>query len=129
MENHQFDTMTEQMKKMMEPAARLNTALLEHMGKLAEFQMKSARTYGDMTLENIKGASAVKDLESLKGYASGQADFVGNLGSRIMEDFRTLGQLGAELKEDVEKAFSESSGQEEESAKEGTDKEISDKEA
>ncbi|WP_020410726.1 phasin family protein [Hahella ganghwensis] len=105
MENAHFDTMTEQMKKMTEPATRLNAVLFDHMGKLAEFHLKTVRAYGDLALENVKGAASVKDMESLKAYAGGQTEYLGQLGSRMIKDFRTLGELGVELKDDVEKAL------------------------
>ncbi len=107
MENNQFEKTAEQFSQFMEPANKLNTVMMDHLSKLVEFQLNTAKSYGEMTLNNLKGMTEINDLESLKEYAGGQKQFAGDLSRRVMDDLKALAEMGSELKDEVEKVFSE----------------------
>ena len=112
MENNHFEKAAEQFSQLMEPANKLNTVVLNHLSKLAEFQLKTAKSYGEMTLNNLKGVADISDFDSLKQYANGQTQFAGDFSRRIMDDFKALAEMGNELKNDVEKVFNQDSAAE-----------------
>ena len=60
--------------ELFEKATRLNETLVEQFGKAAEMQMNAFRRYADVTMEQAKKVSEVRDLEGLKSLTGDQAE-------------------------------------------------------
>lgn len=111
---------TEQAKNVSEPLTKINQLLLANVEKVAEFQMGAAKAYAEITMKQFKDLAEVKDIESLKNYGTGQAEAASTIAKKVMEDLKTLGEMGNEFKSEVENIISSArnAGSEEDTAKE-----------
>lgn len=106
MTDNLLENFTGQAKNFYEPLTKINQLLIQNLQKVAEFQMDAAKSYTELTMKQFKGLAEVRDVESLKTYSTGQAEVVSTIGQKIMEDLKTLGEMGNEFKMEVEKVIS-----------------------
>jgi phasin family protein len=97
---------TGQAKTFYEPLAKINQLLIANLEKVAEFQMDAVKSYAELTMKQFKDLAEVRDIESLKSYGSAQAEVASTIGKKIMEDLKTLTEMGGEFKAEVEKVIS-----------------------
>ncbi|MCP5209087.1 MAG: phasin family protein [Hahellaceae bacterium] len=103
MTDNLLENFTGQAKNFYEPLTKINQLLVANMQKVAEFQMDAMKSYAELTMKQFKELAEVRDLESLKNYGSGQTESASSIGKKIMEDLKTLGEMGSEFKNEVEK--------------------------
>jgi len=106
--NTLFNSYAEQSKAFFQPVVKFNETLTAHVEKIAKFQMATFNEYAELGLKQFKDASAVKDLESLQGYANAQFQSLGKLNQKMLEDSKKYLDLGNALKDDLVKLAEDS---------------------
>ncbi len=97
--------LTDTTQKALEPLTRLNEMMAAGLQKVAEFQMDALKTYADLATRQMTAAMEIRDAESLGQFLQQQTEVAGEISRKFLEDLRTLGEMGAEFREEVEKLF------------------------
>lgn len=107
MSDNLLGNFTDQAKNVYEPLVKANQLLFKKLEKVAEFQMEAFKSYADMTGSQFKEILEVRDLESLKNYTTHQTEMASNLARKVVEDMKTLSEMGMEFKGEMEQVLDE----------------------
>jgi len=107
MQDNIINTFAEQAKSMYAPLTKLNTLMVDNMEKMTEFQLSTIKSYADLSIEQMKKAVEIKDVESLRTFSSAQAEVASTVNKKIMEDAKTLSDLANDFKGQVESIWKE----------------------
>lgn len=102
MQENILNAFAEQAKTMYAPMAKFNSLFVENMEKLTEFQINAVKSYAEMGLTQMKSAAEVKDLDSMRTYASSQAEIATGLNKKVMEDVKALSDMTMDFKTQIE---------------------------
>ncbi|SEI56306.1 phasin family protein [Allopseudospirillum japonicum] len=102
-----MNAFAEQAKTMYTPLRKINALLLENMEKMTDFQLDALRSYSQMGVNQLKGASELKDAESMREYTSTQAEMMSTVSKKVLEDAKTMAEMAVEFKQEVEKIMEE----------------------
>ena len=108
MQENIMNAFTEQAKSFSAPLAKFNSLMVDNMEKMTEFQLKTIKSYADLSLGQIKGAVDVKDAESLRTFSSSQAEVAASVNKKIMEDAKTISEMATDFKGQMEAIWDES---------------------
>ena len=75
---------------------------------MTEFQLKTIKSYADLSLGQIKSAVDVKDAESLRTFSSSQAEVAATVNKKIMEDAKAISEMATDFKGKMETIWEES---------------------
>lgn len=98
-----FGNVNQQFTEVLGPARRFNLLLLEGAEKLADLNLKSARAYGDLALQQWRAATEVADMESLRSYLSEQGKVVETVSQRLTEDANRLVNISRDFSTELQK--------------------------
>ncbi len=107
MNENLVETLTAQAKTVYEPMGKINALMIANMEKLAEFQLDAVKSYAELAMQQWKQVASVRDIESLKEFGASQSEMAGELGKKIVEDMKSLGELGMGFKSEVEDILSD----------------------
>ena len=98
MQENILNAFAEQAKTMYAPMTKFNSLFVENMEKLTEYQIGAVKSYAEMSLSQMKSATEVKDLESMRTFASAQTEMATDFNKKVMEDVKTLSDMTMEFK-------------------------------
>lgn len=104
--------MSVQPAKYFEPVREINELALDNVEKLLDIQLKSLNDTARLSLEQLRSATDIKDVDGLKQYITEQADLVKSLGERFVKDSQTALELGVSYTDRVQQIVSDSIKQE-----------------
>ena len=104
--------MNAQAGKYFEPVREINALTLKNVEKLLELQLQSVNDTARLSLEQLKSAADIKDVEGLKKYFSGQAEVAQAFGERLVRDGQTAVELGISYTDKVQQIVVETLKQE-----------------
>ncbi|PID42362.1 MAG: phasin family protein [Gammaproteobacteria bacterium] len=107
MSDNLLGNIPDQAKNAFDSMNKINQVIVANLQKVAEFQMNAVKSYAELTMNQVKTISDVRDVDSLKALGTGQAAFVNDLTQKIMDDFKALNGIGVEFKDEVEKVINE----------------------
>ena len=84
MQENILNAFAEQAKTMYAPMSKFNSLFVENMEKLTEYQINAVKSYAEMGLSQMKSAADVQDLESMRTFASSQAEVASGMNKKIM---------------------------------------------
>ncbi|TKD64449.1 phasin family protein [Cobetia marina] len=114
-QDQMFNAFAEQARSFYQPMRKLNSLVLDHMSKVAEFQMDAAKRYADTGFERARAATEVKSVEQLSEFGNRQLEVATELSQQMMDDSLKLAEMGNEMRSQMEQAYSDA-------GKEATDK-------
>ncbi len=104
--------MNVQAAKYFEPVREINTLALENVEKLLDIQLKSINDTARLSVEQLKAAAEIKDVDGLKKYFTDQAETVKSLGERFVKDGQSALELGVNYTDKVQQIVTETIKQE-----------------
>ena len=104
--------MNVQTAKYFEPVREINALALENVEKLLDIQLKSINDTVKLSVEQLKAAADIKDIDGLKGYFTDQAEVVKSLGERYVKDGQSALELGVSYTDKVQQIVSDTIKQE-----------------
>ena len=107
MQENIMNAFTEQAKSFSAPLAKFNSLMVENMEKMTEFQLKTIKSYADLSLGQVKNAADVKDAESLRSFSSAQAEVAATVNKKIMEDAKSISEMATDFKGKIEAIWEE----------------------
>ncbi|WP_193222310.1 phasin family protein [Alkalilimnicola sp. S0819] len=102
-----FNNGTAQFENLFAPARKFNSALVDHLEKLTRFQLETAKSYADMSVEQLRAALEVNDVDSLQAYVSKQSGVASTLSKKLGEDANTLAGLGKDFAQELQQLTQE----------------------
>lgn len=85
--------MNAEFDKYFAPLKELNTIAVQNIEKLVDLQLKSLEENTKVSLEQLKNAAAINDIEGLKTYFNNQAEVTKQVAERAAEDARAVVEL------------------------------------
>ncbi|NHH86499.1 MULTISPECIES: phasin family protein [unclassified Cobetia] len=114
-QDQMFNAFAEQARSFYQPMRKLNTLMLDHMGKIADYQMDAAKRYADTGFERARAATEIKGMEEFSKFSNRQLEVATELSQQMMDDSLKLAEMGNEMRAQLEQAYSDA-------GKEATDK-------
>lgn len=108
MQENIINAFAEQAKSMYSPLTKLNSLMVENIEKMTEFQLNSIKSYADMSIDQMKKATEIKDADSLRTFSSAQTEVAATVNKKIMEDAKSLADIANEFKTQIEGVWKES---------------------
>ena len=94
--------MNVQAGKYFEPVREINALALENVEKLLDIQLKSINDTARLSVEQLKSAADINDVDGLKKYFTDQAEMVKTLGERFVKDSQAALELGVSYTDKVQ---------------------------
>lgn len=98
-----FENVNQQFSEVLGPARRFNLLLLDSAEKLADLNLKSARAYGDLVLQQWRAATEISDVDGLRGYLSEQGKLAETMSQRLTEDANRLTNISRDFGTELQK--------------------------
>jgi len=99
--------MNVQTAKYFEPVREINTLALENVEKLLDLQLRSINDTARLSVEQMKAAADIKDVDGLKKYFTDQAEAVKSLGERFVKDGQSALELSVSYTDKVQQIVAE----------------------
>ncbi len=107
MQDNVMNAFTEQAKTMFGPVSKFNGLMVEGLEKMTEFQLDAVKSYSEIVLGQIKKASEIKDVDTLRTFSTSQAEVAGSINKKIIEDAKALTDMATDFKGKVESIMEE----------------------
>lgn len=118
MNDNLIENLTTQATSFYGPMGKINALMVSNIEKVAEFQLGAIKSYAELAMKQWKQVAEIRDIESLKDFGSNQSEVVSELSQKIVEDMKALGEMGMELKTQVEDIVAEAKNPTEEAKEE-----------
>lgn len=102
---------SEQLGKAFEPARAFAGLTVDHVEKLANFQLEATRAYADIGITQAREALQVADLKSFQDYAAKQREVAEAVTQQVQDDARKLGELGKAYTEETTRLTEQNAAQ------------------
>ncbi|MDS4031301.1 MAG: phasin family protein [Candidatus Contendobacter sp.] len=97
-----FNKALENPSVLPEPMIRANKLFIENVEKLLMFQMNSLKAYFDISINQLRAAAEITDLESLQDFYKRQAEIAQTLQRKLMNDARIMSGMITRFKTDMD---------------------------
>lgn len=104
------NSFTQQVKPVVGAVQEFNKLSLNHLEKVVNLELANLRAYTDLGLANLKAGAEVRNVENFKDYTTRQGELAQTLGSKLVEDAKTLAELNAQFNVDALKLVQEQAG-------------------
>jgi len=108
MTNDAMAKMSEQYQSFLAPVIKANKLSAANLETLVNFQMNALQSYVDMAINRMKAAADISDPASLQTFMTSQAEAIGSLHRKLMDDSKVLADLTARFKTEFDKLVQES---------------------
>ncbi len=109
-----------QLEQAMQPARKFQSAVVNHMAKVTDFQMEALKTYSELGLDELRALHKVEDGDSLQAYVSKHTELMKAVSEKLSGDMTTLMQMQRGFGEELQKLAQESLEKAGESARKQT---------
>ena len=93
--------------KYFEPVRAINALALENVEKLLDIQLRSINDTARLSVEQLKSAADVRDVDGLKQYFAEQAEVVKSLGERFIKDSQAALELSVNYTDKVQQVVAD----------------------
>ena len=107
MQENILNAFAEQAKTMYSPMTKFNSLFVENVEKMTEFQLNAIKSYADLSLDQMKKASEVKDADTMRSFTAAQAEVASSLNKKIMDDAKAMSDMAMEFESQVETLMEE----------------------
>ena len=108
MANDTLSKMSEQYQNFLNPVIKANKLSAANLEALVNFQMNALQSYIDLAMSRMKAAADISDPDSLQAFLTGQAEAIGGLQQKFMDDSKALADLTSRFKAEFDKLVQES---------------------
>ncbi|QSX30599.1 phasin family protein [Shewanella cyperi] len=108
MDQNLFNSFSEQAQKMFKPVSDINRLMVDNIQMVTDFQLTTLKTYTDLQLQQWKSATEIRDPDSLQSYVKGQMDFMVKVNQQMVEDSKTLADMGQRFRDQMQQILGES---------------------
>ncbi|MDL0433478.1 phasin family protein [Marinobacter sp. TBZ242] len=98
---------TDTLKPFPEPLNRINRLVVDTCKSVTDAQMSSLRGYMELLEDQAGSATAIRDLESIKGFVRVQPDRFNQLVKRMSDDIREFSGIAENFRNEAFEVFRE----------------------
>lgn len=95
---HLFNPALQPPQTLPEPVIKANKLFIENVEKMLVFQMNALKVYFDISINQLRAAAEITDLESLRDFYKRQFDIAQTLQGKLFNDARIMSNMAARLK-------------------------------
>ncbi len=95
-------------EKLVAPVKELNDLTLKSIEQIAAVQIKTIQENAKISIDSLKSATEVKDLDSLHNYLQSQITVAQNLSENAVEDAQEIAKLSESYATDVKELVEKS---------------------
>ncbi|MCG8379167.1 MAG: phasin family protein [Proteobacteria bacterium] len=96
------------LESLVAPVKELNELTLKTIEKIAEIQVNAIQENAKTSVDSLKSATEIKDLDSLQNYLKGQLEIAQNLSNNATEDAQRIAKIGEIYANGVKELFEKS---------------------
>ncbi len=96
------------LENLVAPVKELNELTLKTIEEIAEIQVNAIQENAKTSVDSLKSATEIKDLDSLQSYLKGQLEVAQNLSSNATEDAQKIAKIGEIYANGVKELFEKS---------------------
>ena len=100
--------MEKTLEKYLVPVKELNDLTLKSIEKISAAQVKLIQENARLSIESLKAATAISDLDSLQAYLKEQAEVAQGLYHKTVRDAETITKLSESYARSVKELFEKS---------------------
>ncbi|GLQ29751.1 phasin family protein [Litoribrevibacter albus] len=97
-----FKDFSEKTKENFAPIMKFNELMSASIQDLFHAQMSATQRYSEMTMEQVKAASEIRDMESLQNFFQKQIGTFEALNEQVMSDLKAMADAGIKFRQDLE---------------------------
>lgn len=97
-------------EKMLTPVKELNDLTLKSIAQIAEMQVKLVKEHTDISIDALKSANQIKDIDTLQKYLQGQITVAQNLSDKAVEEAQEVAKLSETYVDKVRQLVEKSVG-------------------
>jgi phasin family protein len=86
-------------------AYELNKLAVDKIEEASKLSLDSAAYFSGVGIQQIRAASAVKDMESMRSFTAGSITLSGEIAKKMMDDSKALFGLGVGMKDKITSMF------------------------
>ena len=95
-------------ENLVAPVKELNSLTLNSIEQIAAIQVKNIQENARISVDSLKSAAEIKDLDSLKDYLESQISVAQNISDNAAEDAREITKLGESYASSVQELVEKS---------------------
>lgn len=85
-----------------EPIFKANRLFIENLEKMLIFQMNSLKTYFDISINQLRAAAEITDLESLRDFYKRQVEIAQTMQCKLLNDARVMANMAVRFKTEMD---------------------------
>lgn len=87
---------------LSEPLVRANQLFAANVEKMAVFQMNALKSYLDISLNQLKAAAEITDIQSLQDFCKRQSEIAKTVQQKLMNDAKAMSDMVARFKAEMD---------------------------
>lgn len=99
------DFLKEKAGSLYSSAHELNKLTIDKLEEASKIGLESAAYFSGVGFKQLRAASAVKDVESLREFTAGSITLSGEIAKKVLDDSKTLFGLGVGVKDKIVSMF------------------------
>jgi phasin family protein len=101
-----LDSIKDKGSSALSSVGQFNEQAIEKLDKSAKLSLSTLSYFSDISFQQLRALSSIRDIESLKKFSSESVSLSGAVTKRLLEDGKAWMSLGAEVKDSVAQSFS-----------------------
>ncbi|NKB36699.1 MAG: TIGR01841 family phasin [Gammaproteobacteria bacterium] len=106
--SHGDNIINTQFDQFAAPLKEINELSVKNFETVADLNLKAAEENVKIGIEQVKNAAGVSDAESWKNYLASQAEVTQGLNDRMVENAKTVVELGNAYAAEMQRIFKDS---------------------
>jgi phasin family protein len=86
-------------------AYELNKLAVDKLEEASKLSLDSATYFSGVGIKQIRAASAIKDMESMRNFTAGSISLSGEIAKKVMEDSKAMLGIGTGMKDKIASMF------------------------
>lgn len=98
-----FEKTNAQVEEMMNPLRKAQNTMLDHVARIADFQVEAVKHYSELSIDNLRALKDINDPQSLQAYVTKQTDVAKSLGEKVTADMNEFVKINRGFAEEMQK--------------------------
>lgn len=98
-----FEKTNAQVEQMMNPVRKAQSTMLDHVARIADFQVEAVKHYSALGIDNLRALKDINDPQSLQAYVTKQTDVAKSLGEKVSADMNEFVKINRGFAEEMQK--------------------------
>ncbi|SEO97235.1 TIGR01841 family phasin [Aquisalimonas asiatica] len=98
-----FEKTNAQVEQMLNPVRKAQSSMLDHVARLADFQVEAVKHYSELSIDNLRALKDINDPQSLQAYVTKQTEVAKSLGEKVTADMNEFVKINRGFAEELQK--------------------------